>query len=1285
MATEGEAASDREVIPPGRMETAEPTRFVRVSHRPPPRYAVSTDLDLWLKRFELYVRQTGIPENQWAAELLPLLDDESFRVVLQLGLTAETTAFSTITECLKQQFSPKGNELEWQRRLQTRKQQPGEQLVQYAGALRVLADKAYPTWTAGQRGEVLRNHFIQGVSSPSVQLRLMREMPETLEAALSLAIQQQSVETAQQRLHKEMRHEGSMAMALQQGDEGAGSECGQTGSNAVAPIRGTSRERPDPRVDEMARELRRLSNELAQLRGARSQRGFVRQQGPRGGGGRTVTCWNCGERGHIRRNCTRPRGERRQEGTQSYRAITATNNSALVIDGFVAGRPTKMLIDSGSAVTILREDVWNAVCTKSSRLVPPGSPVVVANGADLSLLGQTTASLQVAGVKVEYPCLVASQLTQECIIGADFLLKSRCVIDLNNRTVRAGGRTSHFRTDECSTPHEVCHVFFPETTVLPGNSEVQLPLSLSDPSDHGMAVLEPSRSFTEKHGVLIAHSLTLTGTRKALVRILNPSPAAVVIHENEKAGELLPIDEAASLCTLDQTSPQVPRRSKSASVDRAIEQLMGGTEGLQDAERKELHALLDTFSDVISAGEDDLGRTSFVQHHINTSNAGPVRQPRRRPLFHQQGIIQQHVDKMLKQGVIEPSDGPWSSPYVLVRKKDGSTRFCVDFRKVNDLTKKDAHPLPRIDDTLDSLGGAHWFSTIDLASGYWQVEVDPSDREKTAFATPDGLYQFRVMPFGLCNAPATFQRLMERVLQGLHWSTCLVYLDDIIIFSASVGDHLARLDEVLARLREAGLKLKPSKCQLLRKSVHYLGHVVSERGVETDPAKIECIANWPTPSNTKELKSFLGLASYYRRFVKGFAKVAFPLHRLSEKKVWAWSDECEQAFNSLKHRLITAPVLTLPSFDQDFVLDVDASGNGLGAVLSQAVDGGEQVVGYASRTLTKAEKSYCATRRELLALVWGIRHFRPYLYGREFTARTDHNSLKWLHNFREPEGQVARWLEILAEYNFRVIHRPGPQHVNADTLSRLPCRQCGQMESTGQDIPVSDDILNTQVRKEEQLPEVATVSSSNSCLPSWTAEELKSLQSADPSLHQAIVWLSTGSMPSRSPSRYPHLQSLWSQRHHLLLKDGILYRRWEDVPGGGSNKRLQLVLPPQLATDVLSTLHNSTTAGHLGVKKTLEKVRSRFYWYKQRQDVTGWCKSCPTCASRKPESKKRRAPLQIEPAHHPLERIAMDILGPLPETERGSKYILVIGDYFTKWKEAYPMKNMEAILPLLTS
>ena len=580
-------------------------------------------------------------------------------------------------------------------------------------------------------------------------------------------------------------------------------------------------------------------------------------------------------------------------------------------------------------------------------------------------------------------------------------------------------------------------------------------------------------------------------------------------------------------------------------MEDAVQQMLHGTTKLSEKERDAAVALLSEFKDVIALGDDDLGRTGIVQHSIETGSSQPVRKQSRRLPFHQKPVVRKLLDSMLSRDIIEPSHGPWASPVVLVKKKDGSIRFCVDFRKVNDCTQKDAQPLPRIDDTLDALGGAHYFSTLDLASGYWQVAVNPADREKTAFITPYGLYQFKVMPFGLCNAPATFQRLMEHVLTGLHWVTCLVYLDDIIIFSHNVQQHLKQLRDVFVRLKDAGLKVKPAKCHLLQSSVCYLGHVISDRGIETDPEKVKCVADWPVPVNQKQLQCFMGLASYYRCFVRSFAQIAAPLHALTQKgREWEWTQVCNEAFFELKKRLLSTPILSLPNFNLGFIVDTDASGEGLGAVLSQVIDGHECVVSYASRVLSRSERKYCATRREMLALVWAVHIFRPYLYGKRFTLRTDHNCLKWLHNFKEPEGQVARWLEALAEFDYEVVHRPGKQHQNADALSRKMCKQCGTQ------------VGGEEITLEAQLNAV-DVSATQSILPIWSNREIKEQQTQDSDIKIVRGWLQCNIFPDRFQSSVSwKLQSLWTQRKNLLLKDGILYRRWEDIPGGGMNKHL---------------------------------------------------------------------------------------------------------------------------------
>lgn len=308
---------------------------------------------------------------------------------------------------------------------------------------------------------------------------------------------------------------------------------------------------------------------------------------------------------------------------------------------------------------------------------------------------------------------------------------------------------------------------------------------------------------------------------------------------------------------------------------------------------------------------------------------------------------------MLKKGVIEPPSSPWTSPIVLIKKKDGSTRFCVDHRKLNEVTVKDIYPLSRIDDCLDALAGCRWFSTLDLCSGYWQVAMSEEDKPKTAFSTGNGLYQFTVMSFGLCNAPATFERLMEKVLSGLPWEVCLLYLDDIIVHGREFGEAIKRLRTVLQRLRDAGLKLSPKKCILFQQFVPFLGHVASNHGVTRDPKKIEAVRTWPSPRTAKDVKSFLGLCSYYRRFVHGFADIARPLFRLTEnQREFRWTGECEDAFRRLKTLLTIAPILAFPTADGLFILDTDASNTGLGAVLSQVQEGEEKVIAFHSKSLT---------------------------------------------------------------------------------------------------------------------------------------------------------------------------------------------------------------------------------------------------------------------------------------------------------------------------------------------
>ena len=487
-------------------------------------------------------------------------------------------------------------------------------------------------------------------------------------------------------------------------------------------------------------------------------------------------------------------------------------------------------------------------------------------------------------------------------------------------------------------------------------------------------------------------------------------------------------------------------------------------ECLSPLQQQQLNELFREYQDVFSQGEDDLGNTPLLEHAIET-HGPPLRQPYRRqnPAVRREEMTQ--VQQMLSSNVIRPSNSPWASPVVMVRKKDGSLWFCVDFRQLNAATVKDAHPLPRIDDLLDALHGAKWFSTLDLKSGYWQVPITEQDKAKTAFRTSSGqLFEFNQVPFGLCNAPATFYRLMDRVLAGLHWETCLFYLDDIIVFSSTWEENLARLREVFERLRHAKLKLGAAKCTFSTKEVSYLGHRVTEEGLLPDPSLLAAIRDIPPPTTATEVRSFLGLAGYYRRYVKGFAAIAAPLHALTRKDaVYHWSEDCQAAFDQLKTRLNMSLITAFPDFSHAFRLYTDASTAGLGAILAQVRDGKERIICCASRALNKAEKSYPATKLECLAIVWAVAKFRPYLVAMPFEVFTDHYALQWLKTMRTGSALLHRWSAALEEYDFTVRHRPGKVQTHVDGLSRQPVGPA----------PLEDALLHIQVDSEEEARRLA--------------------------------------------------------------------------------------------------------------------------------------------------------------------------------------------------------------------
>ncbi len=441
------------------------------------------------------------------------------------------------------------------------------------------------------------------------------------------------------------------------------------------------------------------------------------------------------------------------------------------------------------------------------------------------------------------------------------------------------------------------------------------------------------------------------------------------------------------------------------------------------------------FADVFSPRP---GRTNLIQHHIETEPDVVVRSRPYRLPEHKKKVVQSELEAMLEMGVIEESHSDWASPIVLVPKTDGSVRFCVDYRKVNAVSKFDAYPMPRVDELLDRLGTARFYSTLDLTKGYWQIPLSPLSKEKSAFTKPFGLHQFVTLLFGLFGAPATFQRLMDKILRP-HTAYAAAYLDDIIIYSQDWQRHMVHLREVLRALRGAGLTANPKKCAIGRVEVRYLGFHLGHGQVRPQIDKTAAIAACPRPKTKKEVRQFLGLAGYYRRFIPDYSELTSPLTDLTKKEVpdtVPWTERCQQVFTQVKAALCGGPLLHSPDFSLPFLLQTDASDRGLGAVLTQEIEGEERPVLYISQKLSKRETMYSTIEKECLAIRWAVLTLRYYLLGREFTLCSDHAPLQWLHRMKDTNARITRWYLALQPFKFKVIHRPGTQMTVADFLSR---------------------------------------------------------------------------------------------------------------------------------------------------------------------------------------------------------------------------------------------------------
>lgn len=632
-----------------------------------------------------------------------------------------------------------------------------------------------------------------------------------------------------------------------------------------------------------------------------------------------------------------------------------------------------------------------------------------------------------------------------------------------------------------------------------------------------------------------------------------------------------------------------------------------------------------------SCETEGLGKTSLLKHAINIGDAMPTKQRYHAVSPAVQQKMWTEIDRMLDLGIIELSQSAWSSPITIVTKANGKARLCLDARQLNKVTTKDAYPTPLIDGIISRLNDTRFISSIDLKDAFWQIELEDDAREKTAFTVPGRpLYQFVRMPFGLCNAGQSMCRLMDMVIPSEMRDYIFVYIDDLLIVSADLETHLERLRLVASCLRRANLTINVEKSKFCMRTIRYLGHIVGDGQIRPDQARVQCIVEFPVPTTVKQVRRFLGMSGWYQRYINNYAATASPItDTLRNTPRFQWTPEAQVAFETLKTKLTTAPVLTHPDFEKRFYIQCDASATGVGGVLFQMNGDEEHPIAFMSKKLNSAQRNYSVTEQECLAAILCVKKFRCYVEGMPFTIITDHASLKWLMSQKDLAGRLARWSLSLQAYDFQIEHRKGTANIVPDTLSRAHIDEVGPIVAA---------------------PVILT----------------------DPSFHSE-TYAKLKSQMEEHADRLPDIK----------VSEDVIYKRTEPRTGSeliDASVIWKIWVPEELRQKIISDAHDPPASSHGGVDKTAELVRRLYYWPGLMRDVRNFVSACETCKEVKAPNQTLRPPMgKHRPADRPFQHMYIDLLGPYPRSKRGNAYILIVLDQLTKFVWLKPLRKATAV------
>jgi len=944
---------------------------------------------------------------------------------------------------------------------------------------------------------------------------------------------------------------------------------------------------------------------------------------------KAVICFKCDRSGHFARDCfastkkdgTRlPNNEARKVNAVMNNAESSNDNKEdiqeinhvkiwqkdlinmvgslrdeklITLDILCENRPIKAVVDTGAYATLINGRVARecGISIKPQRL-----NLVGADGGKLDVAGTSYVNLEISigktcKSKMER-VIVVNNLTCPMLVGVDFLRAMDICINVSKAELSFARRKP------------LNGVRINKEQELPPRS-VSLIRAQANVAGTVMAV-----PFNFLPDVTTANSLAEVKDNSIPILVINLGREARVL----KTG----LQVAGIECIKEHSNGEVQAVNRITNLGGTNEAIRIGDQ-LDPSQARELLSLLSKHLNAFSI-EGSLGSAKGYKHEIQLlPNATPFAEPLRRRALVQIEETRNQVSKLLKEGIIEESESPWASAYVLARKKNGEMRLCVDFRKLNDMTKKFVYPLPNVDDCIETLSGKRYFSLIDFASGFWQIEMEEKSKELTAFRTEDGLFQFKRMPFGLTNAPASFQRLINLTLAGLKGLNLQIFIDDVCVGTKTWSEHLAMLSKLLELVEKANLKIKSSKCIFAAEKVTFLGHEISAEGIRQEQSKLSALTRLPAPRDVKEMRRVLGMLSYYRKFVPNFALIAEPLTRMTRKTTeFKWGTEQDSAFRQLITALKQNATLAHFNHEDPIMLKTDASRQGVAGILLQRQNDDWKMVSCCSRRLSPSESNYGITDLEGLAIMYSVSKFRHYLLGKRFQILVDHCALCVLSKKAPNSARLKRWAIALSEFDMEIVYTKGNQHQDVDCLSRAPVDN------------ETDEYLENKVYLVTPID-----------IPEWISA-YKDIEAKE--LFQKA---------------YDKLDD-WKLINDVIYKNDKLY------------------VPTEKRDELIRVTHMSNMNAHPGVQATRAKLAENYYWPNMVDDVMRIIKICPTCLAHKPERRKPAGQMESFEILEAGKQVGIDCLGPLKETINGNVHIIVAIDMFTRYVDAKAVPDITA-------